>query len=64
MHAGCIGITEEQFMDSTETIRRIEAGDKNLWTSASKGSKVYQLDCASTYIKILSFASILVAFLL
>ena len=64
MHAGCIGLTEEQFMDSTETIRRIEAGDKNLWTSASKGSKVYQLDCASSYLKILYVASFLVAFLL
>ena len=64
MHAGCIGLTEEQFMDSTETIRRIEAGDKNLWTSASKGSKVYQLDCASSYLKVLYVASFLVAFLL
>ena len=64
MHAGCIGLTEEQFMDTSETMRRIEAGDKNLWTSATKDAKVYQLDCASTYIKILSFASFLVAFLL
>ena len=64
MHAGCIGLTEEQFMDTTETIRRIEAGDKNLWTSASKGSKVYQLDCASSYLKVLYVASFLVAFLL
>ena len=63
MHEGCIGLTEEQFMDTSETIRKIEAGDKNLWTSETKDAKVYQLDCDSTYIKILYFASFLIAFL-
>ena len=61
MHGGCIGLSEEHYLDITETIRRIEAGDKNLWTSGSANSKVYQLDCDSSYLKFLSIASILLA---
>jgi len=63
MHGGCIGLSEEQFLDITETIRRLENGDKNLWTSNAANSKVYQLDCNSSYLKFLSIASILLAFI-
>ena len=63
MHGGCIGLSEEQFLDITETIIRLENGDKNLWTSNAANSKVYQLDCNSSYLKLLSIASILLAFI-
>ena len=61
MYGGCIGLSEENYLDITETIRRIEDGDKNLWTSETANSKVYQLDCDSSYLKFFSIASILLA---
>jgi hypothetical protein len=61
MHGGCIGLREEQYLDITETIIRLENGDKNILTSEAKGAKVYQLDCSSSYLSLLSFATILLA---
>ena len=76
MFAKCVGLTEEQYMDISETIRRFEEGDKLLKKYFSKdnllydeednfvNSKIYQLDCASSYLKFLSFAIALFALLL
>ncbi len=64
MHGGCIPLTEENYLDISETIRRMEDGDKTIWTTEGKNTKIYQLDCASTYLKILSLASILLALIL
>ena len=61
MHAGCIPLTEENYLDISETMRRMEDGDKTIWTSSGKNSKIYQLDCSSPYLKFLSLASILLA---
>ena len=61
MHAGCIALTEEQFSDISESIRKMENGDKRYWVSNAAGSKIYQLDCNSSYLKILSLASIILA---
>ena len=64
MHQGCIGLTEAQYLDITESIRLMEQGDKAFWVSKAKGSKIYQLDCASTYIKALSFVFALIALII
>ena len=61
MHQGCLGLSEEQYLDTSETIRRMERGDKEIWTTRGANSKIYQLDCNSSFLKILSFASILLA---
>ena len=75
MFARCIGLTEEQYMDISETIRRFEEGEQNVKNFFSKenlvydeennfeNSKIYQLDCASSYLKVLSIASALFALL-
>ena len=59
MHAGCIGLSQEHFNDSSETIRRMEQGDREIWTREAQGSKIYNLDCDSSFIKHFSLASIL-----
>ena len=64
MHSGCALLTEEQYLDITETIRRIEVGDPRRIHSVSANSKVYQLDCKSNFIKALTIASFLLAFAL
>ena len=61
MHGGCIALTEEQFSDISESIRKMENGDKKYWVTQAAGSKIYQLDCNSSYLKILSLASIILA---
>ena len=61
MHGGCAELTEEQYLDISETIRRIEDGDPLIIDRATAGSKVYQLDCKSNYLKALTIASILLA---
>ena len=62
MHGGCIALTEEQFSDISESIRKMENGDKKYWVTQAAGSKIYQLDCNSSYLKIFSLASIILAF--
>ena len=76
MFARCVALTEVQYMDISETMRRFEEGDKLLKKYFSKdnllydeednyvNSKIYQLDCASSYLKFLSFAIALFALLL
>lgn len=59
MHAGCVGLSEENYLDSTVTIKRMEDGDRSIWSSKAANSKIYQLDCISSYLKALSFTSIL-----
>lgn len=59
MHAGCVGLSEEDYLDTTVTIKRMEDGDRRIWSSKAANSKIYQLDCISSYLKTLSFASIL-----
>ena len=61
MHGGCALLTEEQYLDISETIRRIEDGDPAIIARRTENSKVYQLDCNSYYIKALTIASILLA---
>ena len=62
MHSDCIGLTEENYLDTTITIKRLEKGDRSLsryFASRTINSKIYQLDCFSSYLKSISFASIL-----
>ena len=61
MHAGCIGLKEENYEDISETIRKMENGDKSIWTTEGVNTKIYQLDCASSYLRIFSIAIILLA---
>jgi hypothetical protein len=58
MHAGCVGLAQEQLIDITETIKRMEDGDRGIWTRDGYNSKIYQLDCSSSYIKYVSLAFI------
>ena len=79
MFARCIALTEVQYMDISETIQRFEKGEsltKKYFSKKNKdsvagdletefeNSKIYQLDCASSYLKVLSIASALFALLL
>ena len=64
MHTGWALLTEEQYLDITETKRRIENGDQLIIDRATVGSKVYQLDCNSNFIKAMSIAYFLFAFML
>ena len=59
MHAGCVGLYPEQLIDITETIKKMENGDRYIWTSEAANSKIYQLDCFSSYLKFISFTTIL-----
>lgn len=58
MHAGCVGLSQENYNDSTETIRKMQAGDKTIWTERGANSKIYQLDCNSSYLKNIALAAI------
>ena len=58
MHGGCVELTEEQYLDISETIRKIENGDKSILVAETAGSKVYQLDCNASYLKLLTFGLI------
>ena len=59
MFAQCIPLSEEDYLDTTVTIKRMEEGDRRIWSSSLANSKIYQLDCISSYLKALSFTSIL-----
>ena len=58
MHAGCIGLSQENYNDIAETIRRMEQGDKTIWTRRGSNSKIYQLDCGSSYFKYITLAAV------
>ena len=65
MHSGCFSLNEDEYLDIAETMRKIEQGDKNVWVYDNiPESKVYQLDCHSTFVKVLTGASILLALIL
>ena len=59
MHAGCVGLSEEHYLDTKVTMERMEKGDRKIWTRNGNNTKIYQLDCFSSYLKSLSIASIL-----
>ena len=62
MYSRCIGLSEENFLDTSITIKRLESGRKLGWPYSSnefEDSKIYQLDCFSPYLKSISIASIL-----
>ena len=61
---GCQALTEEQYLDIVETKKKLEKeADQILKEEVGEGyhTKIYQIDCASSYIKFLSIASILLA---
>ena len=62
-YSACFELTEEQYMDIVESMKGIEEGKSAYW-DAPAGVKVYELNCSSTYIKLLSFASVLLALIL
>ena len=64
MHAGCVGLHQENLNDSTETIKRMQKGDRAIWTRLGEGSKIYQLDCNSSFLKYFYLASLLLCLLL
>ena len=64
MHGGCIGLFRDQIIDITETIKRMENGDKSIWTSEGLNSKIYELDCKASYIQIFALAFALFGLLL
>ena len=63
MYGGCVGIMREQFTDITDTITKMEKGDKNIWTSYANNSKIYELDCNSSYLRSLALVFALLSLL-
>ena len=58
MNSTCTSLTEEQYLDISETIRIIEEKYED------NKMKIYQLDCTSSYLKFLSIVGALFALLL
>ena len=58
MHAGCVGLSQENYNDIAETIRKMEQGDRSIWTRRGSNSKIYQLDCGSSYFKYITLAAV------
>ena len=63
MYGGCIGIMRNHFTDITDTITKMEKGDKNIWTSYANNSKIYVLDCNSSYLQSLTLVFALLSLL-
>lgn len=63
MHGGCVGLFRDQYIDITETMKRMQQGDKNIWTSYAKDSKIYALDCKASYLQFFALASVLLSLL-
>ena len=59
MHSGCVGLKQDNYADITETMRRMQKGDRVIWTREGEYSKIYQLDCSSVYLQYISFAALL-----
>ena len=57
MNSTCAAVTEEEYLDIAETLRRVE---KEL----EDGMKEYQLYCFSSYLKFVSIANVLLALFL
>ena len=65
MHQSCMSLTEEQYLDISESIRKMEEGDKNYWTTTqARGSKIYQLDCSSSYLTLIYISLVLLSLIL
>ena len=64
MHSGCVGLSQFHYSDITQTKKKMEQGDRNIWTRKALNSKIYQLDCGSSYLKYISVAAILLLGLL
>ena len=65
MRHGCIGLNREQVMDIPETIHNLEKGERNHFLNDEfKNSKIYELNCNFSYLKLfaLSFALISLLF--
>ena len=62
MYAGCIGLREEDYLDIVETKRKMEHEKNTIWAVTPKTSKIYDLQCYSTYLKAFSIF-LLLAFL-
>ena len=64
MYGGCIGLTREYYIDVVQTIENIEKGKMPERYSKLKDSKIYELNCNSSYLKLfaLSFALISLLF--
>ena len=64
MHDRCIGLTREYYIDVVQTIENIEKGKMPERYSKLKDSKIYELNCNSSYLKLfaLSFALISLLF--
>ena len=63
---GCQALTEEQYLDIVETKKKLEKeADQILKEEVGEGyhTKIYQIDCASSYIKLVSIAITLMALL-
>ena len=58
MNSTCTSLTEEQYLDISETMRIIEEKYED------NKMKIYQLDCTSSYLKFLSIVGALFALLL
>ena len=60
----CIGLTREYYIDVVQTIENIEKGKMPERYSKLKDSKIYELNCNSSYLKLfaLSFALISLLF--
>ena len=63
MYGGCIGIMRNHFTDITDTITKMERGDKNIWTSYANNSKIYELNCNSSYLQSLALVFALLSLL-
>ena len=63
MYGGCVGLYRDNSIDITETIRRMEDGDRNIWTRYGANSKIYELDCKASYTKFFAAAIALLSLL-
>ena len=63
---GCQALTEDEYLDIVETKRKFEEkADLVIKEKVGEGyhTKIYQIDCSSSYIKFLTIATILLAML-
>ena len=63
MYGGCVGLYRDNIIDITETIRRMEEGDRNIWTRYGANSKIYELDCKASYTKFFTVVFVLLSLL-
>ena len=68
--SGCEPLTEAEYLDITQTIKNLEKKAENnlkpyIDEESTEGyhAKIYQIECSSSYIKIMFIASIFLALL-